>query len=532
MSSRDPKPEVLRLEELALMVKAGDIKLPQFQRPFVWKRSDMLLLLDSIYRGYPIGSLLLWNSSQRLKSVRDIADLVVDASDAVYPTSYLLDGQQRLTTLCGALFWAGGSSDSIWNIWFDLEHESFIHGKGVNTELAIPLNKLIDTGDFIGQCMRFQHLSERDAYISRAQKLLRSIKDYKIAVVKIGDMTIEEVAPIFERINSTGRKLTMVDLMMAATWSNGFDLSAEIRKIQRACDDAGLSGVSGQFILRSIAASAGFGVNKEDIQQLRTLSPDHLRQSAEDCREAFAKASSWITEVLPVQDASFLPYGLFLTHCVELFRVAGELPLSKLQELEAWFWFTSATSYFAGASTGQNSKDVANVRAFAEGRVGRLFDRGEIDITGLLFDRFNLRNASSTTIALILLTSRPDASISGRSINIDSVIEKSGRLYNKVEGAGLPDKNVCMIINPYRESVSDALHDEDLLDSHFLSAEIVKSVALGMHVDFMELRARRFSRFVEAKTGCKCNYSHVLDGFDDALSFPDASEEEEKDIRF
>ena len=51
MSKRDPKPEVLRLEELALLVKSGDIKLPSFQRSFVWKRADMLKLLDSIYKG-------------------------------------------------------------------------------------------------------------------------------------------------------------------------------------------------------------------------------------------------------------------------------------------------------------------------------------------------------------------------------------------------------------------------------------------------------------------------------------------------
>ena len=75
MSQKEPKPEIYRLEELAILVKSGDIKLPRFQRPFVWRRSDMLKLLDSIYKGYPIGSLLLWNSFQRLKSERDFAGL-------------------------------------------------------------------------------------------------------------------------------------------------------------------------------------------------------------------------------------------------------------------------------------------------------------------------------------------------------------------------------------------------------------------------------------------------------------------------
>jgi len=51
---RDPKPDILRIEELVRKVKSGDIKLPKFQRPFVWNKKDVLKLLDSIYNGYPI----------------------------------------------------------------------------------------------------------------------------------------------------------------------------------------------------------------------------------------------------------------------------------------------------------------------------------------------------------------------------------------------------------------------------------------------------------------------------------------------
>lgn len=143
MSQKEPKPEIYRLEELAILVKSGDIKLPRFQRPFVWRRSDMLKLLDSIYKGYPIGSLLLWNSSQRLKSERDIAGLKVGEESTLYPTSYLLDGQQRLTTICGALYWDGTKLNDIWNIHFDLETEEFVHPKNVDNISLFPLNKLL-----------------------------------------------------------------------------------------------------------------------------------------------------------------------------------------------------------------------------------------------------------------------------------------------------------------------------------------------------------------------------------------------------
>ncbi|MHC5776167.1 DUF262 domain-containing protein [Nostoc sp.] len=56
----DPKPEILRIEELVYRVKIGDIKLPKFQRFFVWKKADILNLCDSVYNGYPIGSIFIF----------------------------------------------------------------------------------------------------------------------------------------------------------------------------------------------------------------------------------------------------------------------------------------------------------------------------------------------------------------------------------------------------------------------------------------------------------------------------------------
>lgn len=72
---KDPQPSVDRIDELARRVLVGDILLPQFQRDFVWKRQQVLDLLDSIARNYPIGSLLLWQSRQELRRESRIADL-------------------------------------------------------------------------------------------------------------------------------------------------------------------------------------------------------------------------------------------------------------------------------------------------------------------------------------------------------------------------------------------------------------------------------------------------------------------------
>src|SRR5690606_397005 len=81
----DPKPSVDRVQELASRIIQGDILLPKFQRSFVWDRQQILDLLDSIAKNYPIGSALFWLSRQRLASERTIADLPIKERPPEYP---------------------------------------------------------------------------------------------------------------------------------------------------------------------------------------------------------------------------------------------------------------------------------------------------------------------------------------------------------------------------------------------------------------------------------------------------------------
>jgi len=507
MEARDPKPEILRLEELALLVKAGEIKLPRFQRPFVWRRPDMLKLLDSIYKGYPIGSLLLWNSSQPLTSERTIAGLEVGNELAGrFPTNYLLDGQQRLTTLCGALFWRGVDPNSIWEIYFDLNTEEFVHPKNSDAIGLFPLNRLINTSDFIRQCMKFEHHEQRSLYVARAERLLRAVKDYKVAVVKIGDMSLEEVAPIFERINSTGRKLTMVDLMMAATWSDEFDLSKEIDNIRAECDRAGLRGVKAQVVLRSIAAAAGFGINKEDTQRLRELPPAELRKSADSCRVAMVAAAKFLIESTPIRDSSFIPYAMQLTHLVEIFRLRPQPTLENRQEMVSWIWYTSASQYFGGASTGQNSRDLESARSFGRGHLNQLYQREELDVTSLLFGRFNLRTASSTTFALMLNALRPATTLSGKPLDDSHFRVKSGQLFGSFAPKEIASLNISKVLDPYGIPGSHVPYDWSHQESHLLSTACARATLSENVLEFVEARGRLVADMISSLTGCITHY--------------------------
>lgn len=95
--------------------------------PIGLEKKQILNLLDSIYKNYPIGSILLWESREKLASERSIADLEIGERSGNYPVNYLLDGQQRLSTICGCLHWEPGDPNSEWNVIFDLKTQRFTH---------------------------------------------------------------------------------------------------------------------------------------------------------------------------------------------------------------------------------------------------------------------------------------------------------------------------------------------------------------------------------------------------------------------
>jgi uncharacterized protein with ParB-like and HNH nuclease domain len=92
-------PSSIKIDKLLNRIEEGDIKIPAFQRGFVWNQDQVLELIDSIYNDYPIGSILLWNSLERLNSTRNIGGFLIPDREPQYPVNYVLDGQQRLSAI-------------------------------------------------------------------------------------------------------------------------------------------------------------------------------------------------------------------------------------------------------------------------------------------------------------------------------------------------------------------------------------------------------------------------------------------------
>jgi hypothetical protein len=368
---KDPQPTVDRVDDLASRVINGDILLPKFQRDFVWDRSQVLDLLDSIVRNYPIGSILLWQSRQELRSESKIADLEINLPKPDYPVNYLLDGQQRLSAICGSVYWEGTDPQSIWNIAYDLRNQKFIHLDSLDDppQHQIRMNRLRDPASFYKHVAMLDNLDAPDKNLlrSNADLLFNRFKDYKIAVVTLGDMRIEDVAPIFERINSTGTRLTIVDLMRAATWSQDFDLIDAIDDARDVLSEKGFGGLDRKVILRTMSAAAGGGFSADSIDSLRKYDAEKLKKAVKESEEAYRRAVDFLTTQIRIPSDAIIPYANQIVVLAEIFRKLPEPTANQYTEIHKWFWRTAASGYFSGWNTGMMATDKRAVARFAEG---------------------------------------------------------------------------------------------------------------------------------------------------------------------
>ena len=96
---QQPKPISRRYDDIIRNIEKGIYQIPKFQRDFVWDKNKSAKLIESLLKGYPIGSFILWKTKERLKSLKKLGGEIlkeIEEGDFVY---YILDGQQRITSL-------------------------------------------------------------------------------------------------------------------------------------------------------------------------------------------------------------------------------------------------------------------------------------------------------------------------------------------------------------------------------------------------------------------------------------------------
>lgn len=225
----------MKISTILDQIDMGAMALPEFQRGYVWGREQVRKLMASLYRRYPVGSLLVWVTQSENAPARGDATLKQGSVELI------LDGQQRITSLYGIIrgkppAFFDGDARSFTGLYFNLETESFefyMPSKMKDNPLWIDVTKLMidnDVGKFLEPLLSstdVQIRSQFNTYLTRLTQLV-GIKEIELHAEKVtgADKTTDIVVDIFNQVNSGGTKLSKGDLALAkicAQWPDARD---------------------------------------------------------------------------------------------------------------------------------------------------------------------------------------------------------------------------------------------------------------------------------------------------------------------
>src|SRR5215510_2800006 len=247
-----PEARVFRVEELLTHARAGRIRVPAFQRGFKWEREDVQKLLDSIWRGYPIGTLLLW---QRLGGAGPVklGDLVFEVSEQAGGAWFVVDGQQRIVSLVSSLFARGGRSYKF-DLYFDLVKAEIVPpGRTGVPATHLPLDRVVDSEHLLAW-VDDNRGALTPEQVRLAIRVGKALREYEIPayVVTVDDETI--VREIFERTNATGKALAVSDVFNALHAPADRQPAVSLRDVVERLSLRSLGDLEENHVLRSLLA--------------------------------------------------------------------------------------------------------------------------------------------------------------------------------------------------------------------------------------------------------------------------------------
>ena len=207
-----PTAATYQLEDLVAMVRNGQIRVPHFQRDFRWGREDVRRLFDSILKGYPIGSLLLWERPAEAAKLR-LGALEIDAPEQDRAL-WVVDGQQRIISLVNAVD-ESGQHDERFALCYDLKNGDFVTTNAANARsngMVIPLPVLFDLEKLLAWFVEHPEINQ---HVNEANSVTSTLRQYPISANQVKQEDPKVLRDIFDRMNNYGKALKRAEIFAA-----------------------------------------------------------------------------------------------------------------------------------------------------------------------------------------------------------------------------------------------------------------------------------------------------------------------------
>ncbi len=423
-------PSAIKIDKIINRIAEGDIKVPAFQRGFVWDQSQIMDLLDSIYNNFPIGSILLWNSMEKLKATRNIGGFLIPDRPDSYPVNYVLDGQQRLSTIY-AMFCIDRTmvkdegqykvDESAFDIYFDFETEKFLPQESLKEGITyFPMRYLLN------QDKLFEFLGEfKERFGSQIKDLHSKFNNYEVPIVTISKRKKTDVGTIFERINNTGTRLTTLDLMIAWTWSEDFHLRDEINQLQEKLDRKGFADIPEKVILQCLSGIVKEATATKDILE---LTPDDVHSKFSELVESFEKTIDFISSEFKISSVDFLPHSQQLIALTYFFSKTNSPTAIQVNNIKKWFWRTAFSKRYSAQTDDKINADIIFFKELLTGN-NKGIDKYSHSLDKVLLQKQKMVKSNPTVRAFLLLLAQrgPLNLVNGSAVDLSTALSKFNR---------------------------------------------------------------------------------------------------------
>lgn len=454
----------------------------------MWDSADVRRFYDSIYRGFPVGTLLLWRKEAPGGKISfgPISFQASSRTDALW----VVDGQQRIISLFGTLTPDLPNRDERFEVYFDLATRRFVNPRrGVPPARAIPLWAALETRRLAAWTRNYGDDLEADDF-DLADTLVGAIRDYRIRAYVVAEDDEVVLREVFDRVNSAGKPITRAQVFHALFASDTVPGSPAV--VVKELSRLGFGSLDENRVVQSLLALRGGDVQRDFHDEFSE--GDDPYDWYDRTEEALTKAIYFLrSEGVP--HLALMPYTLPLPVLAAFFHLHQD-PTPWVQRLLArWLWRIwvhgeSGTATLRRAVRAVNPRRLISHEAPTEYEAARILLQYVPDrpIPTIPLDGFRTDAAPSRIILLALASLhplRPD----GTEIDLAGEFERHGPAAVTELVSGYRSNAAARALWPVDAHPITCTEDLQVLRSHAIDDAAAESYRRGDIQGFVHRRA-------------------------------------------
>jgi len=526
--TRRPQATAFSIEDLLDRVRRGEVRVPEFQRPLRWTAKDVRDLFDSVYRGYPIGTLLFWKREAPAASVT-FGPVRIDAP-STSQALWVVDGQQRITALTGVLLHPLDGERDDFRLFFDLDTEQVVApaSDAAPPQHWLPLRVVLDSELLLDWLNRYPGRAQHLEHTRRAIRFGKSIREYQVPAYVVEAEEEKTLRIIFKRLNTAGNPLIETEVFNALYGGVAGSRPASLEALAEDLKALSFGTLDESTLLELVLAVRGLDFTQSFQRQLRE--EDDLTETLQATQRALRDTIIFLKRDAGLAHFMLLSEPFSLHVLVRFFYLHPEPSPRSRDLLSRWLWRRAVADTLPDLSVNLSEPQelLAFIQAGEEQAVQALLSDiappSNTWVRGYLQSRyFNLDDPMSQLEANALLSLRPRHLLTGTPLDVASLIDEMGpsafrpivtrkslplptlntprlmrSMWNRLFHPPLPDKSLFEVLITPKHAASE------VLESHAIPPTGIALLQSGEGGEFLKQRRLALSaltiRFLKART--------------------------------